>query len=389
MWATQWAGKRISRFISGLWIVGRLHSPPSERCFVLETSEGSETEVGLLDAGVLAVGGDELAQGFLVHVFSEVLDRAEGVLRLGVAFPLDEEAELVTHSSVPAESFDVEVLLSTDVLGGWWLDVLWPVGEGLGSIHILLQVLGVDDRVDLEGCGELQLVGDRCDDFEDLERAVVAGLELDLGVFGERHLELACREEDLISWLKGDVSSLLVCVLGLDLLGLEDGRAGLGEVLTDVREELGDGLGNRLQRGDAEGERSVGVLTRVQEEGGETGGCVDGVVVRELGGHEVLIPVVVVGADVSAKHLNHGAVGSLGLAIRLGVTSRGHVEVSLEGALQLDPELARELGITVGDEACWESMMPEDGFEVECCDLFRGDSVSGGFHNDHLGQAVH
>jgi hypothetical protein len=34
-------------------------------------------------------------------------------------------------------------------------------------------------------------------------------------------------------------------------------------------------------------------------------------------------------------------------------------------------------------------MMPEDGFEVECCDLFRGDSVSGGFHNDHLGQAVH
>ena len=34
-------------------------------------------------------------------------------------------------------------------------------------------------------------------------------------------------------------------------------------------------------------------------------------------------------------------------------------------------------------------MVPEDGSEVQCCDLFCRDLVSGGFHNDHLGQAIH
>ncbi len=34
-------------------------------------------------------------------------------------------------------------------------------------------------------------------------------------------------------------------------------------------------------------------------------------------------------------------------------------------------------------------MVPEDGSEVECCDLFGCDLVGGGFHDDHLGEPVH
>ena len=89
------------------------------------------------------------------------------------------------------------------------------------------------------------------------------------------------------------------------------------------------------------------MLALVQEERGEASGGVDGVVVRKLGSDKVLIPVVVVGADVGTEDLDHRPIGSLGLSVSLGVTSRGHVEVGLESALQLDPEIACELGVSV------------------------------------------
>ena len=174
--------------------MGRAHGAftlsPVLRCFVLETLEGSETEISSLDVGGFAVISDEFAEGLLVQVLTELLDRAVQVFGLGVSFPLNKKAELLAYSSVAAEGFHVEVLLAGDYFGRRWWDVLGSSGKRLSSIHVLLQVLGVDDWVDLHGGGEVQLVGDGSDDLEDLVGAVVAGLELLLGILGRGWLEL-------------------------------------------------------------------------------------------------------------------------------------------------------------------------------------------------------
>ncbi len=89
------------------------------------------------------------------------------------------------------------------------------------------------------------------------------------------------------------------------------------------------------------------MLSTVQEEGSEASGGVDRIVVGKFCSDKVLIPIIVVRTDVGTQHLDHSAIGSLRLSDGLGVTSGRHVEMGLEDALELDPEVARELGISV------------------------------------------
>ena len=113
-----------------------------------------------------------------------------------MSLPLHDELQFLACPFVASESFHVEVLLSIDDFGRRRRNVLRSVGEGLSSIHVLLQVLGVNDWVDLDSRGELQLVGDGRNDLEDFVGAVEAGLELLLGVLRVGGSELFGREED-------------------------------------------------------------------------------------------------------------------------------------------------------------------------------------------------
>ena len=126
----------------------------------------------------------------------------------------------------------------------------------------------------------------------------------------------------------------------------------------------------------------------VEVEGGEPGGGMDSVIVSELNGGEVGIPVVLEGVDVVAETGEDDLVGVLRLAVGLGVVGSGHVEGGVGEGGEGGPEGGGEAWVPIRDKVGWPTMETEDVVEEYLGDPFTGDGLGGGNDVDELGEAI-
>ena len=107
----------------------------------------------------------------------------------------------------------------------------------------------------------------------------------------------------------------------------------------------------RAEGGSVNGEGGWGawVVPVVEVKGRTTGGGVDGVVMCELNGGEMQVPIVLEGVDIMAETGEHNLVGILRLPISLGVVGRGHVKSGMGQGGESGPEGRGEAWVTIRD----------------------------------------
>jgi hypothetical protein len=96
---------------------------------------------------------------------------------------------------------------------------------------------------------------------------------------------------------------------------------------------------------------------------------VGGVVIGDLDGGEVSVPIGLVVVDVGAEKGTEAAVDPFGLAVGLGVESRGKPEGRTQLAEDGLPKVAEETRIPVRDDGFRETVVTEDFAEEEMCDI--------------------
>lgn len=114
----------------------------------------------------------------------------------------------------------------------------------------------------------------------------------------------------------------------------------------------------------------------------------DGVVVGELGGSEVEVPIVLERRDVVADGSGDNLVGVFCLAVGLWVVGGGHVELGARGEGEGLPEVGGETGVTVGDELCGPAKMPVDDIIIDLGHSLSIDGGGGGGHEDTFSEAA-
>jgi len=187
---------------------------------------------------------------------------------------------------------------------------------------------------------------------------------------------------------EGEVTAVTVGGGGLGGLSLGEGEAGAGEAGGDVGEEVGGVRGASGGGVGGEGGWGGGLVAVGEEEGRGVGGGVGGVVVGELDGGEVEVPVVLEGVAVVAKAGEDGLVGVLRLAVGLGVVSGGHVELGAGEGGELLPDVRGEARVAVGHNLLWPAVEAIDVVEEEAGGGGGGDGFGAGGDVEELGEAA-
>jgi len=182
------------------------------------------------------------------------------------------------------------------------------------------------------------------------------------------------------------MTTMLVCIALLALLSMGDGVMGLHNVVMD---ELEARCGRWVGRFNEERGREGRVMTIVKEEGREAGGGGDGVVVRELQQGKDNVPLLGGVVNERPKHLLDGAIGSLGLAVGLGMIGGREGEGGAEVLIKIPPKSTCKAGITIGDNGLGEPMKLKDVREKERGKRGGVDIGGGGNEVTHLGETVH
>lgn len=199
-------------------------------------------------------------------------------------------------------------------------------------------------------------------------------------------VEVVSREANHVTNRVGHMASMLVGVVPLTVLSLGDEGMGLHDVVMD---ELEARCGRWVGGVNEEGGREERVMAMIEEEGRETSGGRDGVVVRELQQGKDNVPLVGGGVNERPKHLLDGAVGTLGLAIGLGMICSGEGESGAEVLMESLPKGTCKAGVTVGHYGLGESMELENVREEERGKRWSINIGGGGDEVTHLGEAVH
>jgi hypothetical protein len=99
-----------------------------------------------------------------------------------------------------------------------------------------------------------------------------------------------------------------------------------------------------------------------------------GLVVGELNRRKVLVPVVLEGVDVGAKHVLDGAVGALGLTVGLRVSGGAHVQLGPGQRSELSPELGGETRVPVADKLQRQTVVAEHVVQEQQSDALSAHS---------------
>jgi hypothetical protein len=158
---------------------------------------------------------------------------------------------------------------------------------------------------------------------------------------------VGCREEDLVVDVELEVPVVAIVVAGLRGLGTKEmlggGGDGVGELAHIHVERNAWGA-----QGEVAGQR--GMIAVGQVEWGVACASVGGIVVGDLDGGEVSVPVGLVVVDVGAEKGTEAAVDPFGLAVGLGVESRGEPEGRTQLAEDGLPKVAEESRVPVRDD---------------------------------------
>ncbi|KNZ73237.1 hypothetical protein J132_00424, partial [Termitomyces sp. J132] len=121
----------------------------------------------------------------------------------------------------------------------------------------------------------------------------------------------------------------------------------------------------------------------VEEEWGELGGCVNMVVVLELGIGEEFIPVILVLIAEEAEILLQFLIYVFGLAVKLWIVGSGGVELHTKQSVELPGEVHHKLWSPVRDIGVGEAMELPDVPLVQVCSA-HGRAVGVGQNEVHL-----
>ena len=91
---------------------------------------------------------------------------------------------------------------------------------------------------------------------------------------------------------------------------------------------------------------------------------------------KVASPFGAFGVDEVAEALADGPNPSFSLAIGVVMIGRGHIEINFDVGHELHPEAGGELGVSIRDDRCRETVDGEDSFDKEvssfdCCNVLR------------------
>ena len=160
-------------------------------------------------------------------------------------------------------------------------------------------------------------------------------------------MKIARMKEDKIANTKGDLSALLVGILGHGVLGLLEADFGVLDGSLDLL--CFAKLLARISHRKINVNRSPGVKAMIQEEWS----CLDrgliGVVDDKLNHRQKSIPIILAGVDISTEDNFNIFIHPLCLTVSLRMISRGHARGNAQLALELCAELTSESRISVGN----------------------------------------